>query len=364
MRIGFLGWADHVHTERWASYVARLGNAVTVFSLSGRGTYPPGVRQVVLGSQGIPYRLQHWLLRWFGWRYRLDILHVHWAHFATMALRARWRGPLVVTAWGSDIYQRDRFSDEEWSKLGDALRRAELVTCDSEDLAVRLRGEFSLMASQVVVVQWGVDTEMFRATNQPSQLLEEIGFVGHPIVLSPRAFTPIYNLETIVSAFGRVRAVLPEARLLMKRQSGGSEYASQIEALLDETGLRPFTHIIEELPYERMPEIYRCADVTVSVPHSDALPMSVLEAMAAGSVPVVSDLPSLRECVEDGRNGFLVPATDIDALASRMLTLLRDRTLRGQMAERNRFMVEQRYSQRMWMQRMQEHFSNGLEAAA
>jgi glycosyltransferase involved in cell wall biosynthesis len=51
---------------------------------------------------------------------------------------------------------------------------------------------------------------------------------------------------------------------------------------------------------------YHRAAVFASVPESDGTSVSLLEAMAAGCVPVLSDLPANREWVTDGRNGFLV----------------------------------------------------------
>lgn len=360
MRITFLGWGDHIHTERWAGAVARLGNDVTVLSTTGKGRYPDGVRQATLGAGRGRYRLRTLALRWQLWRHRPDILHVHWVHFAPLALAARWSGPLVITAWGSDIYQRERFSDADWQAAGTALRRADLVTCDSDDLAARIAADFAIPAERIVVVQWGVDTDLFTPATTPPGLLVESGFAGHPVILSPRNFAPIYNLETIVRAFARVHAAMPEVRLLLKRQKGDPQYNVLIESMLDQLRLRDSVRILEEVAYERMPEIYQSAQVTVSVPHTDAMPMAVLEAMASGSVPVVSDLPSLREWIVEGGNGALVPTTDDAALAERLLALLSDRDGLARMASANRALVEARYSQRMWMQRMQGHYERLL----
>ena len=49
LKLCFIGWADHVHLERWAGYFARLRHEVSLISFSGRGNYPEGVRQYTLG---------------------------------------------------------------------------------------------------------------------------------------------------------------------------------------------------------------------------------------------------------------------------------------------------------------------------
>jgi glycosyltransferase involved in cell wall biosynthesis len=64
--------------------------------------------------------------------------------------------------------------------------------------------------------------------------------------------------------------------------------------------------------------------------------------MAAGALPIVSDLPSVHGWIEDGVNGFRVPPRDIDALASAMLRALNDHELRRSAALYNRRLVEAR----------------------
>jgi hypothetical protein len=156
-RVCFVGWADHVHLERWAGHFAHGDCDVSVISVSGLGRYPDGVRQFRIGLHGRGPRWIRLRLRHLLWRIRPDVVHVHWAHFA-VAVRGIWHGPLVVTAWGSDVYRSETFSAEEWRALGDTLRAAELVTCDSADLAQTIRTSFDVPGERVALVQWGVDS--------------------------------------------------------------------------------------------------------------------------------------------------------------------------------------------------------------
>lgn len=72
--------------------------------------------------------------------------------------------------------------------------------------------------------------------------------------------------------------------------------------------------------------------------------MSLLEAMACGCIPIVSDLPSLREWVVDGVNGRLVPVGDVDALARAMLETVALES-RDAIVTRNLTLVRERASQ-------------------
>jgi glycosyltransferase involved in cell wall biosynthesis len=70
---------------------------------------------------------------------------------------------------------------------------------------------------------------------------------------------------------------------------------------------------------KRSPEevfsLFRRAEVSVSITDHDGTPNSLLEAMAAGAIPVCGDLPSIREWIESGRNGFLAPFNEPLAVA-------------------------------------------------
>lgn len=345
-RICFVGWADHVHLERWASYFAALGHEVSVVSFSGMGRYPAGVRQYVVGLEGRNPRWVRWKLRWLFWRIRPEIVHVHWAHFASHVCAA-WAGPLIVTAWGSDIYRRDQFNDGEWNALNQAMHRADLVTCDSNDLARTIRETLNLPASAVEVIQWGVDTELFSPDGADQR--QALGLVGREVVFSVRNFTPLYNQETVLAAFAALRERRPRVFLLMKSYGGDPQYLAHIRAEIERRGLADDVRILDTVPYEQMPALYRTADVTVSIPLSDATPMSLFEAMASGSPCVVCDLPSLREWVREGETGYLAAATDVKRVTEAMYMALENGPERERLRHSARAVVIARASQKIHM---------------
>jgi glycosyltransferase involved in cell wall biosynthesis len=361
LKLCFVGWADHVHLERWAGYFARAGHDVSVLSMHGAGRYPPGVAQYVLRHAKRNRVLADAELRLLLWRLRPDLVHVHWAHFAVAIARV-WDGPLAVTAWGSDIYRREAFTPGQWRAMCAALARASLVTCDSDDLAGALIERCGVAESVVKVVQWGVDTDLFSPGQ--SALARELGIEGRPVVLSPRNFAPHYNLDTVVEAFARARQKVPSAFLLMKRYASEADYSKAVVERIDSLGLAQDCRIVDAVDYERMPDLYRAARVTISVPHSDATPVSILEAMACGSVPVVSDLPSLREWIVDGDNGYVASATDTDAIARSLVSALTLPDFQERAAARNRALVMARASQAAHMQRCQQLYRDAIQSGA
>jgi glycosyltransferase involved in cell wall biosynthesis len=75
--------------------------------------------------------------------------------------------------------------------------------------------------------------------------------------------------------------------------------------------------------------LFEAADVFVLPSCYEGNPISVMEAMAYGCVPVVSDIPHLREIVRTHENGLTYPVGDVESLADALLTLATDDELRA-----------------------------------
>jgi glycosyltransferase involved in cell wall biosynthesis len=78
---------------------------------------------------------------------------------------------------------------------------------------------------------------------------------------------------------------------------------------------------------EEVEPLLRRSRVFVLTSESEGLPIAVAEAMAAGVVPVVSEVGELAELVQDGENGYLVPVGDVPAFIVRSVRLLSDAPL-------------------------------------
>jgi glycosyltransferase involved in cell wall biosynthesis len=89
-----------------------------------------------------------------------------------------------------------------------------------------------------------------------------------------------------------------------------------------------------------VPDLLARASVFALSSRSEGLPISVLEAMAAGLPVVASDVGGLRELVEDGVNGILVPPGNAVALAAALTRLVADAELRRTMGEASRLRAE------------------------
>lgn len=90
----------------------------------------------------------------------------------------------------------------------------------------------------------------------------------------------------------------------------------------------------------------------------DGIPVVLMEAMACGICVISGDLPTIRELVQDGVTGFMVPPGDTEALAERVTALLRDPALRKRIGRQGRARVEEEFSLHRNAARLNEAFDH------
>lgn len=136
-----------------------------------------------------------------------------------------------------------------------------------------------------------------------------------PYFICVRAHEPLYNIPCILRAFQKVQAELPEATLTLV--GGGSEHENLIH-LSQEMGIKnvSFTGRVDNKDiYQHLDK----ADIMLSAPLVDNMPVSLLEAMNAGLLVISSNVGGVPYMIEDNKTGYLFRSDDSNALARLMI---------------------------------------------
>jgi glycosyltransferase involved in cell wall biosynthesis len=155
---------------------------------------------------------------------------------------------------------------------------------------------------------------------------------------------PIKDLETLIRAFARVRAVLPSAslRLFGGTPRGGEAYRERCEALADELGHADA--VTFEGRVDDIRDAYAAGNVVMLSSISEGFPFTLIEAMSCGRATVSTDVGGVREAV--GEAGLVVPPRDPAAMAAAALSLLADPSRRSAMGEAARLRVIEQFTLR------------------
>ena len=160
-------------------------------------------------------------------------------------------------------------------------------------------------------------------------------------IVSVGRLAPPKDFPTLVTAVAR----LPEGRAHL-RVFGDGPLRAELEAQTRALGIEAAVEFAGEVPDAR-PHL-EDADVFVLSSLSEGMPVSILEAMAAGLPVVASAVPGLEEVVVEGATGFLTPPGDADALTERLGRLVDDPSLRGRLGAAGRVRAEQHFSLPAW----------------
>ncbi len=304
MKLVLLGDGESPHLEKWAR---ALATRVDLWAASSRGFSPglaallPESRRLALGTapdvEGGNAAVLHTLPRLAGWlkRVRADWIHAHYltshgtlAWLATGLLGAP--GRIVGSAWGSDILVAPQRSVAVRLLTRRVLRACALATSDSQVMADRMR---ELGAREVMVFPFGLEVLPAVASTPKDESL----------FFANRGLEAIYRPQRVLEVFAEVARAWPQARLVVANDGSLRAALEARAAAPDLAGRVQFVGRIAPDPLARW---YDAARWYLSLPQSDSVAVSVLEAMAHGCVPLLSDLPANRELVRDGENGLIV----------------------------------------------------------
>ena len=176
------------------------------------------------------------------------------------------------------------------------LRNAALCTSDSQHMTGVMQ---QLGAHQVLTFPFGLDSLPALPRDQKQPWL----------CYANRGLEPIYQPQRVLELFAAIAAWQPQAQLVV---ANDGSLRPQLEQWVAQHGLQQQVRFVGRLSAQQQAAHYARAQWYLSQPESDSVAVSVLEAMAYGCIPLLSDLPANRELVQDGHNGWIVPAGGID----------------------------------------------------
>jgi len=365
LRICVAGDLDGPHTQSWLSYFVERGHEVHGVSYYGTSRAPQGVQVHALrpaeGGRSFPGRTRPGATARLGrslptnaqrlvnlLRYRCaglasvvreiapNVLHAHYlVEHGLYATSANFH-PYVVSAWGSDVLVEAAHSRVSRALARFVVGHADLATANNRHMAREMVLNLGIERAYVQHIVLGVSRSFLDDAAPSVNLRAETN--SALTVLSTRSLDkPLYNIDVILRAMARVRDRVPAARLVV---AGDGQLRPQLERLARDLRLGDAVTFVGSLPEHDLRTAMTNAQVFVSAPSSDGTSVALLQAMGVGCFPIVSDLPSQQELVENGEQGIRVPIRDEQALAGAIVHALEDPALRRSAAERNRVFVE------------------------
>jgi len=202
--------------------------------------------------------------------------------------------------------------------------------CVSDDLRKTMARSFGMTRGKACVVYNGVAFSGILPSRTEGRIVT-IGSAGR--------FYPVKDFALMIEVARAVSRRLPEVRF---RLAGDGPLREELQDRAEACGLKD--RFVFSGHVTDMPAFYRAIDIYLNTSVHEGIPMSILEAMAAGVPVVAPDVGGIGEIITHGRDGYLISTRDPEAFARCLVPLCESWDLRRQVAEQAAVTVRDRFS--------------------
>jgi len=298
--------------------------------------------------------------------YDLDILHVHYAiPHSVSALLARQmlaaspsqrKLPFVTTLHGTDItlvgQDRSYLPITRYS-----IMQSDGVTAISEYLKERTQREFDIKNSIAVIYNF-VNCDIYVRDRQTAARRAEYAQPHERILVHLSNFRPVKRITDTIEIFERVLRQVPCKLMLI----GDGPDRSRAEWLAVHKGIHE--HVLFLGKQDRVHEKLAVADVMLLPSELESFGLAALEAMACEVVPIASNVGGIPEVVDHGKNGFLAPVGDVEAMAGYAIDLFRNPEKLKEISKAARKSAQARFCSSKIIPQYEEFYRRVLERSS
>ncbi len=260
---------------------------------------------------------------------KLDIIHAHYAiPHATSAVLAKQilndGVKIITTLHGTDITLVGlEPSFEPLMKF--SIESSDGVTAVSKYLRDETIENYAV-EKEIEVIPNFIDTEVFRPVDSRN-LKRLLAPNGEKLLIHISNFREVKRVKDAIKAFKIILDQGIKAKFLLV---GDGPDRGECQVLARDLGIWQQTRFLGK--QSELTSILSASDIFLIPSGNESFGLSALEAMACGVPVLSSDVGGLPEVNVDGETGFIVPVGDVEAIAARMIDMLRDKKLHAKMS--------------------------------
>ena len=349
MRICFISVGTFNHIGPYLDYFKQAGHDVHFICLSPSPersvpTYNVGFGGIYSETQGKwKYPVSMLRARKLIQRIKPDIVHAHYVTSAGLAALVCGFHPSVVTVHGSDL--TIGIKSRIWRPV---LKRifgfADCVNVVSDDLAEMVLS-LGIKKDKIETFTLGIDTEKFPFV-QRSKIKK-----SRPLrMVCTRRLEPVFDHGTIIQALGMLKQKGIEFEMTFV---GDGSLLGELKEQVKGLGLDDGVTFLGRVANEDLPDVLGRSDVYLSASLWDGASLSLLEALASGLFPIVSDIKANSAWLRDGLDGLLHKVGGPDDLANCILRLLSEPEIAENAGPHNREHIVEKADRNKNMKRLE-----------
>lgn len=264
--------------------------------------------------------------------YDCNILHAQWILSGCIGARIKNKNQsLILTTRGADLNSalKSRLMKRV---IRYTLKRCDYITPNNEGHKKQLL-LLGIPEEKITVVPNGVDTEKFKPRNK-GILRKRLNLPkGKRIILFVGWLIPRKGCEYLIKSISEIIKTDRNIKLLI---IGEGLLEQKLKVLAEDLGLKDYIDFKGTISPDRIPFWMNASDIFVLPSLSEGKPNVVGEAMACGLPVIATNVNGTPDFIEDGKDGFLIPPKDVDALTDKLKLLLDTPSLRTKLGKKAR----------------------------
>lgn len=339
MKIALLAKRNSIHTVKWANSLADRGHEIHLFSMhkGGDKLHEKVFSHFLHAPPPLGYYLNTLHLRRKLAEIRPDLLHVHYASgYGTLGRLTSFH-PLILSVWGSDVYEFPKRSPIHKWTIRKNILYADNICSTSHNMANHIKTSIPEL-EKAIIVPFGVDIEKFNPSRIKNKKTNSV------VVGTVKTLAQTYGIDILIRAFAEVVKRCTDTQTSLRLMIvGDGPQRTQLESLACEMGIRNITDFIGRVCNDDVPLYLNQFDIYVAPSREESFGVAVLEASACGIPVVVSNVGGLPEVVKHNRTGLVVPKENIQATTESILYLVSNSKARRRMGNAGRAYVQQNF---------------------
>lgn len=362
MKVLLLADAGTSHTIRWAEALIKCGINIQIASLAFTSNEYDS--RIVIHSFGLDRKKinssdrDFSKIKYLGFLsqvkkvikdFQPDITHCHYASSYGLLGALSGFTPLIISVWGTDVFQFPGKSFLHRSILKYSLSKADIILSTSPVMASETS---KYINKKIEITPFGVDLNKF----VPKKKIYD--HENSKIVIGTvKTLDHFYGIDTLIKAFSIVAKKHSYLNLELLIVGGGPQYDSLLNLceILNISNRVTFTG---QVSINAVPKYLNMLDIYVALSNSESFGVAIIEASACELPVIVSNVGGLPSVVDDGATGLIVPPNDPCSAAVAIDKLICNEELRTQLGKAGRKKVEREFEWHDCVNRMISIYEN------
>jgi glycosyltransferase involved in cell wall biosynthesis len=209
------------------------------------------------------------------------------------------------------------------------LRKSKQIITVFPHIKKELVNYYRLKKENIEVVPNGV-----RIPSEINKLQEKrnLGLENKTIIYSASRLIPRKRVDVLIKAINELKnsQTNEEYKILISGEGPQETTLKEMVKKYDLENLVEFTGFVSE---EKLYKLFEAADIFVMASEYEGMPISLLEALSFGAIPIVSDIPELKLLINNRINGLYFKKGDHNNLNEKLQLLLNDKNMRNTMSQ-------------------------------